>query len=324
MKLVYNDSTHSYVIDNKRRAKSVTAVAKIVPDNFALEQWSLRQVAIGMTLDQSLTERVAADIGNREMVNQVCQDAKAAAGANQAATRGSQRHRATELLDTGGNLLTDQQRKDAEVWRRTLDVHGMLIDPNRVEGFVMWPEHGVCGRYDRIAWYDGRPVMVDLKSGANAVRYPQSVSVQLALYAYAPMTSASIAVDGDRSTVTEWVGHDDSLDLDKGYVILLEDGKELGELYEINIRHGWAGAQQALDIVDWRKAHNYGSGLAKKIEPPKTPDGDQLIKAIESTQTEQGLLQLWRAAKDQGLWTDRATQAAKQRKTELTKVAKGN
>lgn len=246
----------------------------------------------------------------------------AAAGANRAATRGSQRHRASELIDTGGNLLTDQQRADAAAWRRTLDVHGMRTHPDWVEGFVAWPEHGVCGRFDRIVWYQGRPVMLDLKSGENAVKYPQSVSVQLALYAYAPWISARIEVAGDASTVTEWVKHPDDLDLDKGYVILLGDGMEIGELYEIDIRHGWLGAQRALDIVDWRKAHGYGAKLARKIEPPETPSGDGLIAAIMAATSQDGLVWLWKTAKDKGLWSDAATEAAKLRKAQLAEEAK--
>src|SRR3982751_4038856 len=97
-KLTYNDSSHSYYLGG-RRAKSVTAVAKLVADSFALDQWRKRQIAIGMMLDPRLAERIAVDPDNKEMVDQVCEEAMMLAGAHHAANRGTQRHRASELVD---------------------------------------------------------------------------------------------------------------------------------------------------------------------------------------------------------------------------------
>lgn len=325
-KLVYNDSSHSYTLNGKR-CKSVTAVAKIAPDSWALEQWRKRQVAIGMMLEPRLAERVAVDPDNREAVEAVCEEAMQLAGAHHAANRGTQRHRASELADTGGTLLTDQQRDDAEAWRRTIEHHGLEIDPAFVEGFAIWPDYGVTGRFDRIARYRGRHVIVDLKSGENSVKYPQGTAVQLALYARAPLVSARINVSGDRSTVTEWAPPPADLDLSTGYVVLLGDGMEVGELWEIDIEHGWLGAQHALSIVDWRKAHSYGAGLARPVGPvTEAAAVDLLVQELGAevvSLTEQvatapsavALEALWAANRD--TWTDEHTAAARQRKQEL-------
>jgi hypothetical protein len=315
--LVYNDTAHTYML-NRTRCKSVTAVAKIVPDSYTLQQWDLRQVAIGMTLDRKLAERVAVDPTNRESVTRVCEDAKEIAKANDAARRGTQRHRASELFDLSEPLITDQQRADAAAWQRTIDSYGIQILPEYVEGFALWPDHFVAGRFDRIARYQGRTVILDLKSGENAVRYPQGTAVQLALYANAPMISAAVKTNGDKSTVTRWRQPPEDLDLKTGYVILLGDDMEVGELWEIDIAHGWVGAQHGLSIVDWRKEHNYGKALAGQVDPPSTPaihNGvDRLLQEIKSALDEETLTRLWRTSTG---WAQTHTEAAIARKAEL-------
>lgn len=328
-KLVYNDTAHVYTLDG-RRAKSVTAVAKIAPDSFALDEWRKRQVAIGMMLEPRLAERVAVDPENKEAVNAICEEAMQLAGAHHAAHRGTQRHRASELADTGGRLFTDQQRADAEAWRRTLAHHNVEILPDHIEGFAIWPEHGVAGRFDRFARHNGRTRILDLKSGENAVRYPQSTAVQLALYGRAPLISSRVAVTGDRSTVTQWTTPPDDLDLTTGLVILLSDDMEIGQLWEIDITHGWAGAQLALSLVDWRKEYRYGAELA---QPAHTVFEDEavalverelgaveipLVERVAAAATIDALTDLW--STNRGRWTDELTEAAKRRRYQLEEI----
>jgi len=325
-KLIYNDAAHSYYL-NGRRAKSVTAVAKICPDDYALQQWRKRQVAIGMMLDIRLAERVAVDTENREAVDAVCEEAMQLAGAHHAANRGTQRHRAAELADLDGPLLTDQQREDALAWRRTIEHHGIEIDRSLVEGFAIWPDHGITGRFDRIARYRGRHVILDLKSGENAVKYPQSTAVQLALYARAPFISEAIDVNGDRSVVMKWQKPPADLDLSTGYVIYLSDGMDIGELWEINIEHGWLGAQHAMSIVDWRKGFRYGAELARPVQPVTEDAAVALFKRelgaevmslydlIDAATTNEELDRLWRDHRSE--WTPEHITAGKAARARL-------
>ena len=321
-KLTYNDTAHTYYL-GRRRCKSVTAVAKIAPDSFALEQWRKRMVAVGMTLDPKLAERVAVDPDNKAAVDEVCEHALEIAKANDAARRGTQRHRASELVDTGQPLLTEQQRADAAAWQRTLEHHGIEILPQHVEGFALWPEHLVAGRFDRIARYRGRTVLIDLKSGENAVKYPQGTAVQLALYANAPVISAEVVTNGDKSTVVKWTTPPDDLDLEVAYVILLSDDMDIGQLWKINIAHGLVGARRALELVDWRKQYDYGSDLAQQIKPEplwvrerrngwSNPD---LADRIRAAATVDQLTELWRQAGDK--WTSHLTQLARRRRAEI-------
>jgi hypothetical protein len=276
VKLVYNDESHSYWLDGKR-VKSASKVANISADSYALELWRDRMVAIGMTLDSTLAEDVAVDLDNKKAINKICERAKTTAKASVKASRGTQRHRVLELLLLGREdmFITDQQRADAEVLKRTIDAYQLEPMPDRVEQFVAWPEHGVVGRYDAIFRHGGRCVMTDLKSGENAVLYPHSTVVQEALYAFAPRTSLTVAKDGDQSTVTEWTTMPDDLDREIGYVIYASDEHEVGELWRINLAHGKAGADLVLSIVDWRKAHNYGKDLARQVAAPASPAVEQ-------------------------------------------------
>ncbi len=322
-RLVYNDSTHAYYLNGKR-GKAVTSVAKICADSYALDQWRKRQVAIGMMLDRSLAERVAVDPDNREAVDAICDDALRIAGAHSAAERGTQRHRASELVDTGGELLTEQQREDAAAWRRTLDLHGLEVDREYVEGFAIHPDYLVCGRYDRIMRYRGRHVLVDLKSGENAVMYPQTTAAQMALYAHAPLISASVSTAGDKSEVTEWRRPPEDLDRETGYVVLLGDGDHMGQLWAVDLTGGNTAACLALELVAWRKSFNYGVDLAR---PVLTFTEDQavaavsnaldatpvpLLEQVENAPTLRALEALW--ADNRDAWTWEHTAAAVRRK----------
>jgi hypothetical protein len=270
MKLVYTEQEpkHSYWLDGKR-VKSISKVAQITADRFAIEQYMKRMVGIGFTLDATLRERAAVDLDNKKMIQKVCDDAETAAKSHARADRGTQRHRVLELTLLGQTeFITDQQRNDAAVLTRTLDVYGLEPIAGRVEQFVAWPDHGVVGRYDACLMYQGAPALFDLKGGVNAVLYPHTTLTQCALYLFAPHTSANVIRDGDRSTVTEWITMPDGIDTDYAYVIYCDDDHEVGELWRLDMAHGWAGATLALSIVDWRKHHNYGKKAVEKVAAP--------------------------------------------------------
>lgn len=269
MKLTYNDKSHIYTLDD-RRAKGVTAVAKMVADSWTLERWAERMVAIGITIDDNLRENVATHLHDKNRMDGICEDAKKAAKAHEAADRGTQMHRVLQLvlLDQEDKLLTDQQRRDAAVLRATLARYQLRPHEGLIEQFVAYPEQVVCGRFDAVLQRpDGSLIMVDLKSGPNAVAYPQSTAAQLALYRNAPYVSdhAQGLVATTRETVTSWRQMPENLDREHGYVLLVPPDADVGTLYELDITHGWAGAQLALQMVMWRKGLDYGKDIATEV-----------------------------------------------------------
>lgn len=340
-KLTYTDSSHAYYLNGKR-ATGVTTVAKIAPNSYNLEKYALRQVAIGFTLDRNLAENVAVDLENRDAINGYCEDAKRVARAHAKADRGTQMHRVLEyiLLDQEDKLLTAQQHQDAITLKRTLDRYKLTPYENLVEQFAIWPHYKVAGRFDVVLQRpDGRLTLVDLKSGPNAVKYPQGTSIQLALYARAPHVSIGAGRHGDKQTLTEWRTMPQRLNQDVAWVMLVEPDSDVGTMHEIDIRHGWAGARHALEILNWRKDLDHGNSIVREVPdteaaPPPSVGlssdiladplnkyinavGQTLAEQIKSHTTVAQLRAVWEAAGAQGILTNDVAAALKARVAEL-------
>jgi hypothetical protein len=308
MKLIYNDQAHSYYL-NGSRAKSVTAVAKIPTDQYAIQMWQQRMVAIGATTDPNLRENIARHIDNKQALNDLCEEAKKVAKAHLAADRGSQMHRVLELvlLDQEHKLLTEQQLRDADTLKRTLDRYKLTPYDYLTEQFVAWPEYTLTGRFDCVLERpDNSLWLVDLKSGPNAVTYPQTTCVQLALYARAPHISDHIRTNGDRSEVTDWRTMPERLDMRHGYVLLVEPDADIGTLHRLDIEHGWAAAQMALRIINWQKQLDRGKAIAEEVpegyEPPSAPATWESL--TEAAVTVDDLRLIWTRAGEGGWLTD--------------------
>lgn len=321
VKLTYTDSSHAYHMNGKR-ATGVTTVAKIPVEDYTINQWDRRQVLIGAALDRNIVENVATDIENNDLVNKQVEHAKYVAGQHRKADRGTQMHRVLELicLKQEAKLLTDQQKRDAVVLRRTMDAYRLTPHDELVEQFVAWPDHKVAGRFDAIMERsDNSLVLVDLKSGLNAVKYPQSTSCQLALYARAPMISDKINPRGkDKVAVDDWREFPARLDRTRAYVLLVEPEAEIGTFHRIDIEHGWNAAQHALEIVQWRKKLNYGEGIALEVKPDTIiSDGGRVagyIDIISRASTEEQLRLFWRNAKNDNCLTDEVKAAIMSRR----------
>lgn len=326
MKLTYNDFNHSYYLDG-RRCKSVTALAKIPADTYALEQWGKRMVAIGMSLDPNLIENIAVDPDNKDRGNAVVEQALKAAKSHLKADRGTQMHKALEcvLLDQQHKLLTEQQRRDADVLRRTLDRYRLRPYDGMVEQFIAWPDHAVTGRFDAILeTHDGRVMLTDLKSGQGAIDYPHSTAVQLALYARAPLVSDTVDYDGDKAIVTEWRTMPTHLDMRTAYVLLVPPDADEGTLHTVDIQHGWAAARQALDIVNWRKKGMRwvdGRQICDWVHEVPAEEPATAVYTFadlaEVAESAEELRTLWREAKRSGRFTTDFQNAVTRRLSEL-------
>lgn len=315
-KLTYNDKDHAYYLNGKR-CKGASSVAKIPTDTYALEAWSQRQVAIGLTTDPFLLENVAAHVDNKERLDEVVRAAKAAAKAHQAADRGTQMHRVLELilLDQEDRLLTAQQKADAQVLKRTLDRYKLTPHQNMAEQFIIWPQHLVAGRFDAILeTSDNRLILTDLKSGPNAVNFPQSTAIQLALYARAPLMSADIHTAGDKSTITQWRKLPTPLDKRYAYVLLVTPDDEVGTLHQIDIEHGWGGADLALKAVKWRRAlanSKIATPVTETEQPrPKPATWESLIDGADSLER---LREVWKRCQECGELTPALKMLAQRR-----------
>jgi hypothetical protein len=316
-KFVYIDDPHGYSYSGKK-APGASTTAKIVADTFLLEKYGKRQVAIGVALDETIRENIACHVDNDTRVNGFVEDALKVAGAHRKADRGTQAHRALQmvLLDRRDELLTAQQHADARALQNTLDRYG--LEPTEwVERFIFYPNSRLCGRFDAVVKNRaGDLVMTDLKTGLNAIRYPHTTCVQLAFYRNAPWVATKTETDGNHSTVLEW-GRLPVIRGDIGYVLQLEPDADVGELYELNIEHGWAGAQLALDVRDWRAGFGWGDDLVTLATPVAGATQPTWRELIEKTQTLTALRLLYATARANGALTPQVKGMCIQRSQEL-------
>lgn len=331
LEVKYRDEGHAYWmrIDGGRwfRAAGASTTGGIAVNRYSIEQWAKRSVGRGFLEEPSLLEELAVNPDSIDLGNRIAEAALRAAGAKDKANRGTQMHKVLELtlLDQLDRLMTDQQRRDADVLRRTLDYYKLTPTEGLVEQIIAWPAYGICGRFDAVLQCaDNRKVLTDLKSGPNAVKYPHGACVQLALYANAPHVSAVIEDQGDQIYVDEWRTMPPELDLERGYVLLVEPDADRGTLHEVNIDHGMKAGRMALEIVNWRKEFRYGKDLVREVIPADRPDELALalpIMTVTACQTLDQLRELWRTAVETDTLTPAFKALAEKRSRELKAIA---
>lgn len=250
--LKYNDKWHSYYLDGKR-AKGVTTLAKIPDDTFGLDMWRKRKVAEGMGLRPDLVERAAAHIGEKQMLDDIAEEAMGAARAHEAAARGTAAHRITERNDLGEMVVdTPYSRAVLAAWNKALDDAGLVMLDEYVERIVVYPEFPLCGTFDRIARrkFDGSHVIVDLKTGAKALDYPHAMAIQLAVYANAPLIAGPIPKGGGS---TKTFAPMPQVNKRVGYIIAMPDDETTVQVKTVDIVAGWDAFQKIVSpTLEWR------------------------------------------------------------------------
>lgn len=336
-KLIYYDQSHAYYINGKR-AKGVSTISKAASDDYNIRMWSERMIGIGLATEpegRNLRENIAAHVDDKQTVNDICEQAKKVAQAHLKADRGTQKHRVLELilLDQEHLLITDQQRADAEILKRTMDRYKLTPVGDLTEQFVCYtredigaitgyddPGFSLAGRFDAVLDFEnaeGIRVLVDLKSGINAVKYPHTTLCQLSLYTNAPRISFGNRHGSFKCEITEWSTMPDDLNHDVAYVLLVENDGKVGTLHELDIQHGWRSAVHTLSINAWRKQLDESRGAVRevpfdpfieKVRGPKT-----LAQLINEAGTRTALRTIWKIAKSEGLLTDAVQETLKVR-----------
>lgn len=298
MRLTYNDRQHAYWLDGKR-CKGVTTVAKIPDDRYRLELYGKRMVAAGMATNPVLVKRAAAHHDDRDQLDIIAEEALVAAKAMDAAGLGTAAHRVTERIDLGQDWIdTPEHRHIEQQWTTALKTAGLEIIPEYTEQIVVYPDNLVCGRFDRIcrvvdpaplhaAGYDvhtGDLVVVDLKTGDGAIRYPHSTCIQLGLYAHAPLVAVDLTRDKKGNEVTEtFKPLPSGLHPAVGVIVYLPAEGD-AEVYGLDIAAGWDTARNiCFPTIAWRKANGLVAKVASEcgiseaalpVEPAAAADQD--------------------------------------------------
>ncbi|MDZ7732181.1 MAG: hypothetical protein U5R31_02935, partial [Acidimicrobiia bacterium] len=226
----------------------VTTIAETLGDRFALEQWSKRNVILGIAARRDLYAHAASlTAEDSDDLNDIAKAAEEAAGASTGATTGTALHRFTERVDAGETVeIPAPWDADIAAYQAALAAHGIEIVPEMLERFVVNAAMGAAGTADRFVRWQARPgrlVVADLKTGKTIDL--AKISIQLALYAraettYDPATDTHEPLDG--------------VDHQVGLVIHLPAGKATCTIYEVDLAEGWCWAQVAVDVRGWRKS----------------------------------------------------------------------
>jgi len=259
LKLKYNDKAHGYWLDGKR-TKSVTAITSLPEDKTFLDRWNMRQVVIGLARQPALLDGFDED--DKRTHSSIIDAANDVAGTWDSASYGTAVHDITERGDRGEQLDAVDSITYGR-WLTLLGAAGLTIDPELIEGVIVHTEERICGRFDRFAVRDadGAHVVVDLKTGSNVADYPHSMCVQLAMYANADLR-CDIGPSGDGET-EEFFPLPADLDRTEGFIVHMPQDGEPG-VYAVNIRLGWACAQQIIfPALRWRAMKK--TSLIRKI-----------------------------------------------------------
>lgn len=254
MRLKYVESNHSYWLAEDglklKRCKGVTSCAKIGTDTYSLEQWKLRQVVAGLRAKPALLAMFAGSDADAVTA------ALDAAGTHLAAEAGTAAHSLSERSDRGEEIIDADERIKADHWKGALKAAGLQIVPDLMERVIVHPKQRICGRFDRLArrLSDGKLVIVDLKTGSSAVKYPHSVATQMAMYVNAPLMGT--IWEGDSGETSEFEPLPGDLDKNTGYMIHLPDDGEVA-VYGVNVLLGWKVCQQVIfPALRWQATKN--------------------------------------------------------------------
>lgn len=222
----------------------VSTLAKSLDKQEALTKWKQRMTAIGIAQRPDLLTLVQATReDDRQTLNDVCEQALAAARSQAAANTGTALHSFTEMIDAGTPLeeitASDDIKRDLEAYRATTDSLDMLA----AETFVVQDEIKCAGTFDRLVKHQGKIYVADIKTGQHEPNYPHGVTVQCAIYAngtgYRPGTGRTVSL--------AQIG----VSLERALLIHLPAGKATCELYWLDIEAGWEMAKTAKRVREW-------------------------------------------------------------------------
>lgn len=250
----------------------MTTVAKAPEDLENLYKWKMRQVIWGVCQRPDLYKLGgAAEKDDKATLNQIIEDALAAAAVGSGGNQGTALHKVFERYDQGEPVESFPEHFHADIRARqaALDRHGLVMLPEYRECRVFTPLYELIGTIDGIAQEsDGTLVIIDTKSGAKAKEYPHAPSIQLGGYANA-----------DRIWTYENGAYSfrPMPQVRKDYALLELITSESGEcdIVRLDISLGWHwGARLAMETRAWRSfgplVHPYitpGSWQPKQSKP---------------------------------------------------------
>lgn len=184
----------------KGRFTRVTTGAHALDDTAGLDKWKLRNVVLGLHEQPELLDDIDLFAPPREVtrtLNDVATKAQNAAGASEAAEKGTAIHAWTEAVERDGCDVADvpaEFKPFVTSYLETLERAGIESVPELVERIVWHEGTGWVGTFDRIyRLADGTQVIGDIKTSKDLRFGYLGFAMQLAVYAGA---DAMLKTDG--------------------------------------------------------------------------------------------------------------------------------
>lgn len=228
-----------------------TTFTKKASDTFNLEQWQQRNVAKGLSLRPDLLALASTmDISrDAKKLNQICEDAKEAAGSRSAANTGTALHAFTETWDDDGRSdVPEMYQGRLFEYQAALDRHGITILPEYIERIIVNTTYDVAGTFDRIVKLsDGTYAIFDLKTGKSIDYGKKEMEIQLAVYADAfnehGVWDASVG---------RWIDVTFELRTDFGIIAHLPASGSGCTLHKLDLENGRRGARVCQSVREYQ------------------------------------------------------------------------
>lgn len=253
----------------------MSAIAKSLDTKENLVEWAAAQAAVGVMLDASARSEIvtlinefdgdpwnAEDEDNprsgKSRLKTAVEQARTTAGQHTAASAGTEFHKLAELVNSGR-----EPRLVQDHLQPLLDEYKMAVQPIRFlrqELFVVNDELRRAGSLDYLLRLpDGRVMVSDLKTGKWDVRFPMSVTTQVA--------GLATAVVYDQATgERRWIHPD--LDTTTGLLVhfpIMTRNPKVG-FWALDLELGMRAARIARDIDQLRKAFGRKGAELKPLE----------------------------------------------------------
>lgn len=237
-----------------------TTLAKSASDTFTLDRWGLRMALKGLMSRPDLQALVAATpLDDKDTLNKVAQKCKDAMASDARANQGTALHKFTEIHNiarTTGKvpeMIPAPWVHDVAAYVEALDKVKIKVLPQYLERITVAPEVEAAGTMDNIVEYNDELVVADLKTGEDLSYGWLEIAIQLAIYA----NGRGLWNREEQ----EWDAMPE-VSKTKALVFHLPYGEERCDIYWINIKKGWYGAQLCKAVRDWRAT----DGVVKRLE----------------------------------------------------------
>jgi hypothetical protein len=223
-----------------------TTISEVQGDRHNLEKWMQRQVLKGIAIDESLMTFVKAAGDDKKLLNQLVEDAHAAAKSGQAAEDGTKLHDILHAVGLGQDVeIPPRWARHVKEWQRVTADWTFLCR----EQMVISDTHEIAGTPDAIAIVPAvgpMPIIVDWKTGSSIDFGFREMAAQLAIYAHAEFLYE----------------HDDGLgrrpmpevSLTHGLIVHLpENGGGSIRMHKIDLVEGWKAAKRSMEVRGWRR-----------------------------------------------------------------------